>query len=134
MAGMSVEKFFCSCDEHYLAGCLAQGLPDERYSPDGTAQAAKREVLKRRRDFTKGRRSDADPLDAEEARYVWDLIGDEVDECDAHHILPKAMGHEEWWHCTKSEPHPDYQYLCRVILAAQEGLRMAENQSKKVEK
>ena len=103
---------------------------DERYSPERTAQEAKREVLKRRRDLVRGFRSDAGPLEASEARYIWDLIGDEIEEVDARSILPKAMGHEEWWNCMSSEPHPDYQYLCRVIVAAQEGLRAAARQGK----
>jgi hypothetical protein len=123
MSGRSIDQFFCSCDEHYLAGCLASGLHEDRYSPERTAEAAKHEVLKRRRDFVRGVRSDAPALDAESAREIFDRIGDEVEESDAHLILPDAFGSEEWWHFTKSEPHPDYLYLCRVIKAAQDGLR-----------
>lgn len=123
MGRFSTEEFFLSCDEHYLAGCLARGIHEDRYSPERTAQDAKREVLKRRRDFVRGVRSDAPALDAEAAREIWDRIGDEVEESSAHLILSDAFGCDEWWHFTKSEPHPDYQYLCRVILAVQDGLR-----------
>lgn len=125
MGGKSIEDFFCSCDEGYLASSLAGGISHDRYSESVTAKEAKKEVLRRRRDFGGGFRSDALSIDKDRARDLWDSISDEVEE-DQRKILIQVYDDEEWWHHQHKEPNPAYIGLCRIITTVQEALRLAK--------
>lgn len=67
------------------------------------------------------------------ARKLFDRIEDELlsvereDHCWNHSDLLSELFSDEWWYAAgdATEPNPDYQYLQRIVLAVQAGLRQA---------
>lgn len=125
MGGKSVEDFFCSCEEGYLSSSLAGGIRPDMYSETVTAEKAKEEILRRRRDFGGGYRSSALSIDKDRARDLWNSIGDAVDK-HQRKVLIEAYDDEEWWCHQHREPNPDHTHLCRIITTVQEALRLAK--------
>ena len=72
----------------------------------------------------------------EDRTYDWDAISDqlgqrtgsevyitnEVELVDYRTELEAIWGND-WWNNVPKRPHPDYVYLCKIIAAAQEGVR-----------
>ncbi len=53
---------------------------------------------------------------------------DEAEYMDHHtidHDLMQRVFGDEWWYKLPKKPNPKYQYLCRIIAAAQEGVKAA---------
>jgi hypothetical protein len=113
--GWTLERFFCSCDKHYLAGKLSQ-IDSTRIDWDGVPEALRKAILKLRRD---------DELTKSEAREFFDDASGIDSEFSAHNnddLMSSVFG-EEWWHCIPDMPNPKYEYLCRIVAAVQEALR-----------
>lgn len=113
----SVAKFFSSCNEHYLAGCLAPNLRSLLVDADSIRPAAIKVIREQRR---------SRELRAQEAREMFEAA-ESIDSDFWHHseILQKVFG-DDWRVCLPERPNPDYQYLCRIILAVQEAIRTAD--------
>jgi hypothetical protein len=92
----SVSEFFCSCDEHYIAKNLSD-IDSEIYDIDAIRSQAGDRGIEVYRD---------DPWNDYE--FLSQMYGS--DPYDWHHDIPKRT-------------NPDYQYLCRIIKAVQEGLK-----------
>ncbi|MEA1606122.1 hypothetical protein [Pseudomonas spirodelae] len=131
MGDRTVSQFFADAGDDYLIGCLAPGLNPSRFSGDALVNMATRVVL----DCRRGRTADHHPfsLDKEDARRLFDRIVDELrsierdDHCWNHSDLLSELFGDEWWYNAgeATEPNPNYQYLQRIVLAVQIGLRQA---------
>lgn len=117
MGERTIAQFFCSCDEHYLAGNLSHIRPDV-FDPDALKDNLKRELLAERRKCL---------VNHEEARERFNTI-EELDlpenANDLWHMrsIEELLG-PEWWHSLPSKPNPDYTYLCRIIKTVQTALK-----------
>jgi len=117
MSGCSVSEFFCSCDEHYLAGCLSPRTSATVFKSEDLRDHAKAEVIRLRRQRE---------VELVEARTLYedaDLYLDEV--CGNENLLQKIYG-DDWYRFLPESPNPDYAYLCRIINAVKTALRQAE--------
>ncbi|EOK5395676.1 hypothetical protein ACM6SP_004149 [Pseudomonas aeruginosa] len=131
MGDRTVAQFFSDEHSEYLIGSLAPSLRGSRFSGEALVKMAKRVVL----DCRRGRTANHHPysMDKEEARKLFDRIEDELrsvereDHCWNHTDLLSELFSDEWWHAAgdATEPNPDYQYLQRIVLAVQAGLRQA---------
>lgn len=126
MDGRTIAEFFCDSDEHYIAKNLSQidaSVPDY----EALAELAKAEVCKLRM---------ARELDHREARRLFDEINDspltgDDDEAKAwltydQSIMSEIFGYE-WWCSIPWKANPEYEYLCRIILAVQAAIKSAGN-------
>lgn len=118
MSGMTVERFFCSCDDGYISGNFGMHTPSLD-SHEKFGEYLKKEILKLRRN---------NELSSEEAKDYWfdiehtlHLVDDEP-LCQRTHEIAQAVIGDEWWYAIPKIPNPDYQYLCRIIKAVQEAL------------
>lgn len=138
MGDNTVSEFFCSCDEHYLAGNLSVGLRSEITDSDCIQEAAFKEIISMRRGrFVRSFRTPGqmvrvgrNDISADEARELWDevdFVDFGSDGWNESELMQKIFG-DEWWHRLPTKPNPEYQYLCRIIKAVQEGLRMAQQE------
>ena len=123
MGDRTIAQFFCDCDEHYLAGGLSIGLPPTLSDGEAIFPAARREICKMRR---------ANNLNRAKARELFDGLHDingiSRDELWNHLSILTPIFGDEWWYSMPSRPNPEYEYLCRIIKAVQEGLALAEVQ------
>lgn len=106
MGGRSVEAFFISCDDHYLAKNLSS-IRDE--------VMAEGEALT----------NYVSEFDKERARELWgDAEGIEITNsyCSNPGLMTAVVG-DEWWYDLPMVDNPDYTYLCRIIQAVRDGLR-----------
>lgn len=141
MGDRTIAQFFCECDEHYIAKNLKQGIDSTIVDGDSITEGAFREIIAMRRGRTV--RSFLNPerlvrmgrneITAEEARELWDEVdsaefGD--DGWSDPKLMQKVFG-DEWWYRLPTKPNPDYQYLCRIIRAVQEGLAISGDVAKK---
>lgn len=122
MGDRSISQFFRNCDEHYLAKNLAVGLSPDISDGEAFIAAAQREIRKLRRagDFTKSK-----------ARELLDELSclnglTTVNEVWSHASILVPIFGDEWWYSMPSRPNPEYEYLCSIIKAVQEGLALAE--------
>ncbi|MGP4843359.1 hypothetical protein ACTXGQ_04440 [Marinobacter sp. 1Y8] len=118
MGKRDIATFFCRCDEHYIAKNLSGiscGIPD--YSK--LTETAKQEVCRLRRDgeltAEESRSLFVDATQFADAESVGDLDGNAM----------RVIFGDDWWHAIPEKPNPDYQYLCRIIKAVQEGIGKA---------
>lgn len=116
MSGRDVASFFCTCDKDYLANSLSSisaDLPD--YS--ALSSIARKQVLERRRERD---------LSADEARALFDECSSISGEEAIFNPGPfvEILG-SEWWRDVPTQPNPAYLYMCRIITAVQEGLRVS---------
>lgn len=141
MGDRTIAQFFCECDEHYIAKNLKQGIDSTIVDGDSITEGAFREIIAMRRGRTV--RSFLNPerlvrmgrneITAEEARELWDEV-DSAEFADDGWSDPKLMQKvfgDEWWYRLPTKPNPDYQYLCRIIRAVQEGLAISGDVAKK---
>ena len=112
MGNNTIADFFCSCDEHYIAGKLSSiraDVPDY----DGLADKAKSEIIKLRKELD---------IDKTEARQLFDgadnFNGDLLSDNEQQKTMSEIFG-DEWWYSIPDKPNHRYQYLCRIILAVQ---------------
>lgn len=116
MGGRSVEAFFISCDDHYLAKNLSSIRDEVMAEGEAMTNYVRGHIIKRRkwREF-----------DKERARELWDAAeGIEVTNsyCSNPGLMLDAVG-DEWWYGLPMVENPDYTYLCRIIQAVRDGLR-----------
>jgi hypothetical protein len=114
MSGMDVATFFCSCDTAYLSGKLSSinsSVPDfEQLVIDAREQVIQ---MRKDKDLTKY-----------EARDLYDDCDELSESPQDNPIMSKIFG-SEWWSAIPEKENPDYQYLCRIIRAVQEGLKLS---------
>ncbi len=108
MGERTIEQFFCSCDEHYLANSLSRVEPSV-FDSDGLKPL----ILKLRR---------TQEIDADAARDLFDKV-DGVEDPFAEPGLMQAILGDEWWNKLPEKTNPDYLYLCRIIKAVQFALK-----------
>ena len=98
MGNDTIAEFFCGCDEHYIAKNLSQ-VDSEIYDIDTLRYQAEADGVECYRD---------DP---------W----------NDYEFMDKMYGGDmyEWSDSLPKMPNPKYRYLCRIILAVQEGLRLS---------
>lgn len=118
----TVAEFFCRCDEGYLASSLCPGMSEWVYDPEGTADAAKREVLRMRK---------ARDISSSQARDFFNDIGFEIEKTGR--VLYRVFGHEYWSHHVDKR-NPTHINLCRIIVIVQEALRSLESGAVTAEK
>lgn len=94
MGDRTISQFFCSCDEHYLAGNLSN-IDSTVYDIDELEKQAEEKGIKFHRD---------DPW--HDYEFMDAMYGGD-------------MG--EWHSALPEKPNPDYEYLCRIIKAVQAG-------------
>lgn len=116
MGGRSVEAFFISCDDHYLAKNLSSIRDEVMAEGEAMTNYVRGHIIQRRkwREF-----------DRERARELWDAAeGIEVTNsyCSNPGLMLDAVG-DEWWYGLPMVENPDYTYLCRIIQAVRDGLR-----------
>ena len=107
--------FFCSCDEHYIARKLKNGIEDtiSDDDPEALTRLLRGEIIKDRRlgDITR-----------EVARDYWDRAENYDAEFDGHELLYEVLG-DEFWYRTPKKPNPDYEYLCLIIKTVQKAFK-----------
>jgi hypothetical protein len=133
MGDQTIDQFFCSCDEHYIAKNLSN-IDDSITDSEAIADGARRQIIKMRRGesmkshLPHGRsfRFGRNDISAEEARRLWECIeyADFGNDGWGESALMQQIFGDEWWYRLPSKPNPEYQYLCRIIKAVQEALSM----------
>lgn len=116
MGDRTIAQFFCSCDEHYLAKNLAPGLYCEVIDYDRLNSHAIEHVHKLLREH------DIEQDEHDELIEEIELDGCGEENYLNHKLLPRVYG-DDYWHSFPTKQNPDYLYLCRIILAVQQGLR-----------
>lgn len=127
-----VAKFVTDAGPDYLIGSMAPCLRSVQFSADELVLLLKRCIIDRRRGRNYAEWFMLRDLEKEQARSLFnrvhDLDGSTPGECWQHSELLESILGTEWWHraddCT--EKNPDYYYLERIILAAQEGIKQAQ--------
>jgi hypothetical protein len=107
-------EFFCDCDTPYLATKLKNG-PSTEIDYDAIPKDIRKNVITMRLEGD---------LDAEKARELYDMA-EHVNTLDSLYryddLLSETIGPD--WGCSLPETTTaDYDYLCRIIKAVQEGL------------
>lgn len=97
MAAASVAEFFCSCDEHYLASKLSD-ISSSIHDIDQIRKDADKNGVECWRD---------DPWNDYE--FMNEMYGSDM---------------YDWTDALPTTINPEFHYLCRVILATQQGLRL----------
>lgn len=98
MGDRNIAEFFCDCDEHYIAKKLSD-IDSETY--------------------------DIDAIRAEAKKIGVDCWRD--DPWNDYEFLSEMYGHEPtvWYYYLPKMPNPDYEYLCRIIVAVQSALKVS---------
>jgi hypothetical protein len=140
MGNRTVAQFFDNCSVDYLAGCLKRGtsLECQVFNGEMLERAVKKTIIDCRRMRPGWGQHECGSLDKEDARELWDNATDflgtfETTEglmhsSDAGEILTALYGNE-WHYFVQSNcfsPNPHYLYLCRIIAAVQEALRVEQ--------
>lgn len=115
--GSTVQAFFTNCSPCYLAGNLSSGIRRTITDTDAIEDHIKRRVIKMRIDGD---------LTADDARDLYDEAH-LYQSVEALHFWDRAVEilGDDWWFDLPERQNPAYEYLCRVIAAVQEGLRLA---------
>lgn len=115
--GCTIEEFFISCDDDYLAKNL-QYMPATVDDEDAIQQMIWKAVIKSRRHGD---------LSSYEAREIWEnssieVLKDGIQTIDFD-VCQRLF--EGYWYdiSLPQKPNPSYVYLCRIIKAVQEGLK-----------
>ena len=117
--GNTIRSFFPQCDNQYIIGKFASHLPQTVDDMDKLAAAAKDYICKERRtgDFTK-----------EVARELYDDVEylpgyESSDTTEYREQMYKIFG-DEWYYQVPQQSNHKYEYLCRIINAVKEALRI----------
>ncbi|MFQ2454620.1 hypothetical protein ACK31M_19785 [Aeromonas caviae] len=116
MGGRSVEAFFISCDDHYLAKNLSSIRQEVMAEGEALTNYVRGHIIQRRK---------WGEFDKERARELWgDAEGVEITNsyCSNPDLMTAVVG-DEWWYDLPMVDNPDYTYLCRIIQAVRDGLR-----------
>lgn len=116
MGGRSVEAFFISCDDHYLAKNLSSIRDEVMAEGEALTNYVRGHIIQRRK---------WGEFDKERARELWgDAEGIEITNsyCSNPGLMTAVVG-DEWWYDLPMVDNPDYTYLCRIIQAVRDGLR-----------
>lgn len=122
MGDQTIGQFFSSMNSEYIANCVCGQMPHTVVDAESIEAAGKERVAKLLADHE---------IDQDEAEELNDKL-DSYCTDDPHSesdLMLKIFG-DEWWCILPSRPNPEYEYLCRVIAAVQEGLRI--NQTSQV--
>ena len=103
MGDRNIAEFFCSCDEHYIAKNLSD-IKSDIFSLDKIQAQAKKRGVGCYRD---------DPWNDYE--FLTEMYGSDP---------------YDWGYQIPTEPNPEYQYLCRIIKAVQDGLLLTQNKTR----
>ncbi|NOQ52390.1 MAG: hypothetical protein GQ578_09280 [Desulfuromonadaceae bacterium] len=104
-------QFFCSCDEHYLAGNLSS-INSAVIDIDKITEHARVQIIASRK---------TGDISAVDARDLYDDV-EWIEEPLDYELMHKIYG-DEWWHSLPDKINPDYEYLCRIILAVKAALK-----------
>mgnify|MGYP001458605729 CR=1 FL=1 len=111
----SIEKFFLGCDNSYLAGKLSD-VPHRITDIDAVIEAAKKEVLRDRRD----RR-----IDETRARLRYEEVRDlDPDNPIDPDVMCDVFGCDWYDGRLPTTVNPKYEYLCKVINAVKAGIKI----------
>lgn len=116
MGGRSVEQFFISCDDEYLAGNLSTCRSHVPITDMGElGEYLRGKIIQQRR---------CGELEKDDALKFWneaDSITLTNDYCSNTELMEAVLG-EDWWMDLPEKENPDYTHLIRVIQAVREGL------------
>lgn len=130
MGNRTISQFFCACDEHYLAKNLSS-IRSHVTDYEAITELAEKKIndqinklLRDRRDWH---------ITENEAREKYDelknallLVPNIHDRSDLefNRDFMEQTFSEEWWRDLPEKPSHEYLYLCRIINAVKDGLRM----------
>lgn len=124
--GYTIKSFFLKADTDYLVRKLRIGIRDtiDDDSQDALILAAKREIIKDRREYRRYGDNKQRIL-SKQAREKWSLIDQITDEGKERNedVLYEIFG-QEWYYYLPQKPNPKYQYLCRIVDTIKEALRI----------
>lgn len=130
MGNRTIAEFFCSCDEHYLAKNLSS-ISSHVIDYEAIKKTASKKIHAQLDEVLKARRGW--DITQVEAREKWGVLMDALfdvpdisDRSDLdfnREFMEETFG-EEWWHQLPEKPNHEYLYLCRIINAVKDGLRM----------
>ena len=104
MGGRSVEAFFISCDDHYLAKNLSSIRDEVMAEGEALTNYVRGHIIQRRK---------WGEFDKERARELWgDAEGIEITNsyCSNPGLMTAVVG-DEWWYDLPMVDNPDYTYL-----------------------
>lgn len=113
MGDRPIAEFFASCDVHYLAGKLSN-IRSSVVDIDGITEHAKRHILRMRREKEIG---------MFEARDLFNQAGHINDPFEESKLMIMIYG-DDWWHALPEKTNIDYEYLCRIINAVKDALKI----------
>ena len=126
MSGRTVEQFFVSCGDEYLAGnlstCRSHVLITDM---DELGEYLRGKIIQQRR---------CGELEKDDALKFWneaDSVTLTNDYCSNTELMEAVLG-EEWWMDLPEKENPDYTHLILVIQAVREGLRQFISQGQEV--
>ncbi|MGV2703469.1 UNVERIFIED_CONTAM: hypothetical protein MT382_08670 [Aeromonas salmonicida] len=116
MSGRTVEQFFVSCDDEYLAGNLSSCRSHVPITDMGElGESLRGKIIQQRR---------CGELEKGDALKFWneaDSVTLTNDFCSNTELMEAVLG-EEWWMDLPEKENPDYTHLIRVIQAVRVGL------------
>lgn len=115
MGDRTISKFFCSCDNHYLAKKLSD-TPCDISDYDGLRRKAKMAI---------GKRIKSKDITLKIGKtLLWDLAECEIEHQDilTYNTLTRIFDTPDWMFDVPTKPNHEYQYLLRVINAVKEAL------------
>lgn len=126
MSGRTVEQFFVSCDDEYLAGNLSTCRSHVPITDMGElGEYLRGKIIQQRR---------CGELEKDDALKFWneaDSVTLTNDYCSNTELMEAVLG-EDWWMDLPEKENPDYTHLIRVIQAVREGLRQFISQGQEV--
>lgn len=117
MGRETLSEFFCTCDEHYIAGKLSD-TPSEVFDPDGLKDQLKRSLISERKKRLVSRSAARARFNAIEYLSLPDNSNELWGMSQQMHEL---LG-DEWWYSLPTKPNPDYTYLTKIIKTVQAAL------------
>lgn len=118
MGQKNIAEFFCCCDKHYLSKNLSS-INSEITDEGVICDWLRSEIISSRRHFS---------YTKERARELWDDVEFYVENnanClhteQCNDLLLEIIG-DDWWHDLPTKTNPEYEYLCRIIDAVQNGI------------